>query len=288
MVADPTLPPDPTPTVRLDSASRPPLIVLDREASFDRIRDDLKEQLTPLRAVWDGAEIHLDLGLREPDLFHLRRLVHLLADDFGVHVVGMRCDPGALRRFAERELKVRIHLGEPEPEAQAPSEPPVITAAAEDVPEVDLSPEPPEPTEAPSEIEEPEPTGSREGPEAVRVERRTLRSGAVLRHGGDIILYGDVNPGAEIVAGGTVTVLGTLMGVAHAGTRSGDRAWVLALDLKATQLRIGHHIHIPGQPGQTAGGTARAPELAQVRDGAIVIEPWRGRLPREDTRRSDA
>jgi septum site-determining protein MinC len=122
----------------------------------------------------------------------------------------------------------------------------------------------------------------------VRVERRTLRSGAVLRHGGDVVLYGDVNPGAEILAGGNVTVLGTLLGVAHAGTRTGERAWVLAIELRATQLRIGPHILIPGAPGQTAGRPARAPELALVRDGAIVIEPWRGRLPREDTRRSDA
>jgi septum formation inhibitor MinC len=83
-------------------------------------------------------------------------------------------------------------------------------------------------------------------------------------------------------------VLGTLLGVAHAGTRTGDRAWVLALEFRATQLRIGQQILIPGQPGQSAGRGARGPELALVRDGAIVIEPWRGRLPREDTRRSDA
>ena len=312
MVADPTLPLEPILSVVLDSASRPALIALDREASFDLIRDDLRALLGPAKDVWDGAEVHLDLGQREPDLFHLRRLVHLLKDEFGVHVVGMRCDPAALRRFAERELKVRIHLAgapaepppapdhapesTPEPTRERAPEPtpePTPERASPDVrepastsPSAALWPEPsedllPEPTE-------PEPTGSREGPDGVRVEVRTLRSGAVLRHGGDVVLYGDVNPGAEILAGGNITVLGTLMGVVHAGTRLGERAWVLALDLKATQLRIGPHILIPGSPGPTAGRPVRAAELALVRDGAIVIEPWRGRLPREDTRRSDA
>lgn len=68
--------------------------------------------------------------------------------------------------------------------------------------------------------------------------KRTLRSGQYIRFPGNVIVLGDVNPGAEIVADGDIYVFGTLRGIAHAGV-SGDRsASVVALRLAPTQLRI--------------------------------------------------
>ena len=46
---------------------------------------------------------------------------------------------------------------------------------------------------------------------------RTLRSGQALHHAGHVTLIGDVNPGAEIIAGGDIVVWGKLRGIAHAG-----------------------------------------------------------------------
>jgi septum site-determining protein MinC len=59
-------------------------------------------------------------------------------------------------------------------------------------------------------------TSLKGGEQAVLV-RRTLRSGFSLKHPGHIIVIGDVNPGAEIVAGGDVLVWGHLRGLVHAG-----------------------------------------------------------------------
>ncbi len=116
----------------------------------------------------------------------------------------------------------------------------------------------------------------REGHERARGEtvmiRRTLRSGQTLRHPGHIVIIGDVNPGAEVVAGGDILVWGRARGLVHAGALGDENAVICALDLAPTQLRIGGRIarspeDRPAQP---------MPEKASVRDGQIVAIPWPG------------
>lgn len=106
------------------------------------------------------------------------------------------------------------------------------------------------------------------GQEAALVER-TLRSGHHIQHAGHVVVLGDVNPGAEIVAGGHVLVWGRLRGVVHAGASGDERAVVCALDLSPTQLRIAGHIALSPE----RSGPAQ-PEIARVREGQIVAEPW--------------
>ena len=101
--------------------------------------------------------------------------------------------------------------------------------------------------------------------------RRTLRSGQTVRHTGHVVVIGDVNPGAEIIAGGDVVVWGRLRGTVHAGAGGDDDAVVCALVLAPTQLRIGSHI--ARSPG---GGPGRRilPEVASVQGDQIVAKPW--------------
>ena len=68
---------------------------------------------------------------------------------------------------------------------------------------------------------------------------RTLRSGQSLTSEGNIVVSGDVNPGAEIVAKGDITVWGVLGGIAHAGSDGNTYSRIRALKLNAIQLRIG-------------------------------------------------
>jgi septum site-determining protein MinC len=109
-----------------------------------------------------------------------------------------------------------------------------------------------------------------EWPDAGLVVRRTLRSGQSLRHPGSIAVIGDVNPGAEVIAGGDVVVWGKLRGTVHAGALGDEGAIVCALDLAPTQLRIG------GRITRSPDDRRRkpAPEIARVRDGQIIAEPW--------------
>ena len=107
------------------------------------------------------------------------------------------------------------------------------------------------------------------GDQAILVQR-TLRSGHSLKHPGHIIVIGDVNPGAEIVAGGNVVIWGRLRGTVHAGAKGNEDAVVCALDLSPTQLRIAEKISItPPQRKKPR------PEIARLEDGKVVAEPWK-------------
>jgi septum site-determining protein MinC len=103
--------------------------------------------------------------------------------------------------------------------------------------------------------------------------QRTLRSGQVIHHPGHVIIIGDVNPGAEIRAGGSVVVWGRLRGTVHAGTGEGqgEKAVVCALQLSPPQLRIGDYI--TRAPADDADHELM-PEMASVQDGQIIAEPW--------------
>ena len=68
--------------------------------------------------------------------------------------------------------------------------------------------------------------------------QRTLRSGQSLKSDGNIVIIGDVNPGAEIIAKGDITVWGVLGGIAHAGSDGNNYSRIRALKLHAIQLRI--------------------------------------------------
>jgi septum site-determining protein MinC len=107
--------------------------------------------------------------------------------------------------------------------------------------------------------------------EAILVQR-TLRSGQVIHHAGHVVVIGDVNPGAEIRAGGSVIVWGRLRGTVQAGMDAdrGENAVVCALQLSPTQLRIGDHI----ARAPAAADHELMPEMASVQDGHIVAEPW--------------
>ena len=109
------------------------------------------------------------------------------------------------------------------------------------------------------------------GEEAILIER-TLRSGHSVRYPGHVIVVGDANPGSEIIAGGHVVVWGHLRGVVHAGAEGDEGAVVCALDLAPTQLRIASHISVsPARKGKPK------PEMALVREGQVIAEPWQAK-----------
>lgn len=70
----------------------------------------------------------------------------------------------------------------------------------------------------------------------------TLRSGSVLESESSIIVVGDVNPGAKIVAKGNIIILGALKGYAFAGANGNSTAFVVALQMEPMQIRIGNII----------------------------------------------
>ena len=105
--------------------------------------------------------------------------------------------------------------------------------------------------------------------------RRTVRSGQAIHHHGSVVILGDVNPGAEIVAGGDIIVWGVLRGMVHAGYPDNEHSLVCSLQLAPVQLRIAHLLSRPPE-GFEAQPT---PEVATIRHGQIVVETWIGGHP---------
>jgi septum site-determining protein MinC len=97
----------------------------------------------------------------------------------------------------------------------------------------------------------------------------TLRGGQTLQQIGNIVIVGDVNPGAELVASGDIVVFGALRGTAHAGAQGDASARVVALELAATQLRIA--TFIAADDGKRK---ARGAEVAFVESERIAIAPF--------------
>ncbi len=107
-----------------------------------------------------------------------------------------------------------------------------------------------------------------DGEEAIFL-HRTLRSGHKVTHQGHIVVLGDVNPGAELVAGGNIIVWGRLRGVVHAGAGGDASAVVCSLDLSPTQLRIADKISVsPPRKGKPR------PEIAYLEDGQVAAQDW--------------
>ena len=73
-------------------------------------------------------------------------------------------------------------------------------------------------------------------------QRTSLRSGQKVEFEGSIVVLGDVNFGAEVIAGENIVVLGYLRGLAHAGAKGNKEAIISAGAIEASQLRISNVI----------------------------------------------
>ena len=99
--------------------------------------------------------------------------------------------------------------------------------------------------------------------------KRTLRSGMRVSFQGNVVVMGDVNPGAEIIASGSILVWGRLRGLVHAGAEGDEKAVVGALDLHPMQLRIASIVSVtPERHGKSQ------PEMARIENGQLVADPW--------------
>lgn len=115
-----------------------------------------------------------------------------------------------------------------------------------------------------------------DGKEALVVEHRTVRSGEKVASEGHLVIMGDVNPGAEVIAEHNIIVWGSLKGAAYAGVPNHEDAVIAALHLSPIQLRIAEYI---ARSPDARPVTAAVPELARIDQDEIVVESWeRGRV----------
>lgn len=237
------------------------LLTLSDTQDFGVLREKLKEHLKKAELFFQGSDVVLDTGNAAFSLDEILEIQNILAYPYGL------------------KLKRIIHKEEPRPrEARRPGAPAPRPegAAARRASQ-------PEAGARPSAA--PEDATTKAGravsrqtyadliaslPETL-LYKGTLRSGQRVDYEGNVVIVGDVNPGAEIKATGDIVILGALRGLAHAGSNGGEGA-VVAFRLAPTQLRIGDVI---GRPPE-GGPLGREPEVARLKDGMIEIEPLEG------------
>jgi len=213
--------------------TRDGLLITVGTAPLDEVLQQLSEQLRPTASFFRGGQAILHLGDRGMSQDELSRVDEIIGNyDMAIRYV---VAAGAMTRRAARALGIRAMS------SMDLSGPRIVGSA-----------------------------DAWDGSEGVLV-RRTVRSGQVVRHPGHVAVIGDVNAGAEIVAGGDVMVWGKLRGVVHAGAMGDDNAVVCALWMTPIQLRIGQHVARPPEEGSVK---SMEPEMAIVRGNKIETQSW--------------
>jgi septum site-determining protein MinC len=202
----------------------------DDTAEWSSLLTHLGHQLTQNRAFFNGARLTLDMGERAVSEAQLAELLSLM-QQHGVSTTALNANDREARSAARA-------IG--------------ITAR---------------PVPTPRELQTASNPSGADGDALLLV--RTVRSGQLLRHSGHITLVGDVNPGGEVIAGGSIVVWGRLRGLVHAGALGNEEALVCALELRPTQIRIANQLATtPPVNGP------HVPEIARIEGDQIIVTPW--------------
>jgi septum site-determining protein MinC len=206
------------------------LVTLDGAAWPDLVAD-LTRNIDERSAFFQGGRVALDVGSQELRVAELSSLRDQLSER-GVSLWAVLSESDVTERTAQN-LGLATRLSKPQPPAEA-------VAESVEIP-----------------------------PDMAKWVKGPLRSGTRVAFDGNVVVFGDVNSGAEIVAGGSIIVWGRLRGVVHAGALGNEDAFVCALELSPTQLRIAGEIAVsPKKQGKSQ------PEIASLQDGQLTAEPW--------------
>jgi septum formation inhibitor MinC len=151
----------------------------------------------------------------------------------------------------------------PPPLPSAPPEQPRRRLAESDEPKEEYSPPIPEAT-----LTSPGFVG-----ENALIFTKTLRSGQRIVEGENIVIIGDVNPGAEVISCKNIMVFGALRGIAHAGMPDDRGAIIMANSLHPMQIRIGDILTRAPATNHKSKKDTDIPEIAYIQDDQIVLEP---------------
>ncbi|MBM6837191.1 septum site-determining protein MinC [Clostridium saudiense] len=100
--------------------------------------------------------------------------------------------------------------------------------------------------------------------------KKTVRGGQLINYPGNIVIIGDINSGAEVIAGGNIIVLGSIKGQVKAGIGGNKKSIIAAFSLEPEVLQITDILTI--SPDDDVKPSY--PEVAKIKDGAIVVEPY--------------
>ncbi len=214
-------------------------ITLNDNQELEILKEKLKERLLQAECFFQSSDVILDVGTRQLSIDEVLDIQHILAFPSGLR----------LKKLVHGDYQAVTAKEQPH---KKPAEPVVL----------------------PPKVLEARPVNHFDGSvQETLLHRGTLRSGQRIDHDGNVVVIGDVNPGAEIRATGDIAVMGALRGLAHAGANGNVEVSVIAFRLAPTQLRIADTI---GRPPENSDSSAKEPEVARLKDGMIIVEPLEG------------
>ncbi len=214
------------------------LISLSTTESWQAVADQLAARIDEKAEFYAGANVIVELGTRPVPKYELSSLKALL-ERRGLTLA-------LVRSVSDTTIKSAAALAlRSESNGQAEASP-IAAAPAQETKPVN-----------------PEETGTHG-----ILFRRTLRSGRTIHSDGHVIIFGDVNPGAKVIAVGDIVIWGKLRGYVHAGATGDETAVVCALDMNPSQLRIAGYI-VTSPPDKRK---KIVPEIALIRDAQIIVE----------------
>lgn len=100
----------------------------------------------------------------------------------------------------------------------------------------------------------------------------SVRCGNRIEFEKSIVIIGDVNAGAEIIAGGNIIVTGFLKGLAHAGAKGNKKAIISARGIENSQIRIANIVKELNNLPEITDTKDRKVDYAFIKENEIIIE----------------
>lgn len=101
--------------------------------------------------------------------------------------------------------------------------------------------------------------------------RGTLKKHQVIESDSSIVILGDVELGAKVIARGSIVIVGSLYGTAYAGADGDKSAYIVALSMQPKQLKIGD-IEARRQLVYQESLTIKGPKIATVEGSRIYLD----------------
>jgi septum site-determining protein MinC len=222
---------------------------LDDSLPINTVTNGLRSYLDQFAEKFEGSGVTLNLGARSLNIHELKSIQGLLEAEFSLKLEGIFCSSDTINQLISDKPIIYT-----KPLEDSKGQPEMASNFTE------------------SGLTKKEINQASSSWTDTLTMKGTCRSGTTIHNTGNVLILGDVNPGAEISATKDIIVFGRLGGVAHAGA-NGQKAMIIALNFEAPQLRIGKYIRMD-PPVRKRSRSSWTPEMAFVKDGEIRVEPF--------------
>lgn len=225
------------------------LISFNEEGNFEDVIAEFKEKVDGNASFFKNAPISLDLGWRELTAEDFEGFYNFINEN-GLNLQGIISSSAYTRNIAEGYgIKViigRLGLAQHEGRIRKQKEKFKTTAEERD-------------------------HGVDDKQRSILI-KKTLRSGQKIKYSGNVVIIGDVNPGAEVEAGGDIVVWGVIRGIVHAGVPNKEDASIIGMHIMPTQMKIGNCFGIISYEKKMDENSIK---VAQLKGAEIIVSNYK-------------